>query len=168
MPNNLVRIVDRDPDALQVSSHCRQAEGARRSVCCARLRPTIAVNAITEAIEVDVTVLAESRKLTGQHDALLRGYAGLVRHIAYHLFRRRNYVDINDLIHAGMLGLREAIPGHGQNTAEFFEAYASVRIRGAMLDFVRQSDCSLRAGRRRLRNRPSLNVETYRRSIRAR
>jgi len=54
-----------------------------------------------------VAVIAgrESRKLEPRREALLLSRAELVRRIAYHLFRRRNYVDIDDLIQAGMGGL---------------------------------------------------------------
>jgi RNA polymerase sigma factor (sigma-70 family) len=71
----------------------------------------------------------------------------LVKRIAYHLFRRRTYVDVDDLIQAGMSGLREALPGHERDSAKLFEDYASVLIRGAMLDFVRKSDWSLSSRR---------------------
>jgi hypothetical protein len=36
--------------------------------------------------DIDVTATAESRMLTGRRDAVLLRYAGIVRHIAYHLF----------------------------------------------------------------------------------
>ena len=88
------------------------------------------------------------RKLAPHREALLLSHADLVRRIAYHLFQRRNYVDVDDLIQAGMVGLREAIRGHRHHAAGSIEAYASVRIRGAMLDFVRKSDWSLRRVRR--------------------
>jgi RNA polymerase sigma factor for flagellar operon FliA len=95
--------------------------------------------------------MRESKKLAPQREALLLSHAGLVRRIAYHLFQRRNYVDVDDLIQVGMVGLRAAIVGYGHDAGGSFEAYASVRIRGAMLDFVRKSDWSLRSGRGGLR-----------------
>jgi DNA-directed RNA polymerase specialized sigma subunit len=126
-----VRIVEREPD---------------RCSCGAGLRPTISLNAITD---IDVTAMVEARILAARHDALLRRYAGLVRYIAYHLFRRRNYVDVDDLIDAGMVGLSENIHHrHGYDTGGCFEADVSICIRAAMLDFVRKSDWSVRAGRR--------------------
>jgi len=99
-----------------------------------------------------VAVIAgrESRKLEPRREALLLSRAELVRRIAYHLFRRRNYVDIDDLIQAGMGGLRAAIAGYGYGAGRSFEAYASVCIREAMLEFVRKSDCSVRSGTRAL------------------
>lgn len=96
--------------------------------------------------------MPEVGELAARQDALLSGHTDLVRRIAYHLFRRRNYVDVDDLIEAGMVGLREAMRGHERDSAEVFEAYASVLIRGAMLDFVRRSDWSLLSVRRGGRN----------------
>jgi DNA-directed RNA polymerase sigma subunit (sigma70/sigma32) len=96
-------------------------------------------------IHMDGTVL--SGELTARCDALLSEHTDLVRRIAYHLFRRRTYVNVDDLVEAGMVALREAMRGHEHDTAVVFEAYASVLIRAAMLDFVRKSDWSLRSGR---------------------
>jgi DNA-directed RNA polymerase specialized sigma subunit len=127
-PKSLARTVECEPD---------------RCSCGAGLRPTITVNVITD---IDVPVMAESRILAARHDALLLGYTDLVRYIAYHLFRRRNYVDVDDLIDAGMVGLSENIHRHGHHTAGSLEADVSACIRAAMLDFVRKSDWSLRAG----------------------
>jgi RNA polymerase sigma factor FliA len=99
-----------------------------------------------------VTEVAEAGEAVARCDAGLSGHTDLVRRIACHLFRRRNYVDIDELIRAGMVGLREAVRGHEHDGAAAFEAYASILIRRAMLDFVRQSDWSRhsigRGGRR--------------------
>jgi hypothetical protein len=129
-PKSLVRIVEREPDSLQL----------RRRIAPHDCRLVIA--------DIDVTVMAESRLVTARHDALLLGYADLVRHIAYHLFRRRNYVDVDDLIRAGMVRLSENVRRHGYDSAGPLEADASVCIRAAMLDFVRTSDWSLRSDRK--------------------
>jgi DNA-directed RNA polymerase sigma subunit (sigma70/sigma32) len=161
MPNDLMRIVDRDPDSLQALRRIADQLGCDRieagspeslnDVLAVRRR-TIAAIMATRAIEINAPVTAESRKLAARHEALLREHSGLVRRIAYHLFRRRHYVNVEDLIQAGMVGLLEAIRGHRLDTPGSFEAYASVRIRGAMLDFVRTSDWSLRSVRRDLRS----------------
>ena len=90
----------------------------------------------------------ESRRLAPNREALFLGHAELVRRIACHLFQRRNYVDIDDLIQAGMRGLRAAIVGYRHGAAKAFEVYATVCIREAMLDFVRKSDWSRRSGSR--------------------
>ena len=99
-----------------------------------------------KALKVNATEIIESQKGTLQGEALLTRNIELVRRIAHRLFRRRNYVAVDDLIQAGMIGLLEAVRRHGQR-APGFEAYASLRIREAMLDFVRKSDWSRRSVR---------------------
>jgi len=47
-------------------------------------------------------------------------------------------VEIDDLIQAGMVGLVEAGNRSHQVPDEEFSIYASQRIRGAMIDFVRR------------------------------
>jgi len=96
-------------------------------------------------------MMTNPKAFPNRSEALLLSYTERVRCIAHHLFRRRHYVDVDDLIRAGMIGLMEAIREHGSETTGFFEAHASVRIREAMLEFVRESDWSLRSGRRPLR-----------------
>lgn len=77
----------------------------------------------------------------GNGDALVNRYAPLVKKIAYHLMGRLpSSVQVDDLIQAGMLGLLDAAnqysPAHGAS----FETYASIRIRGSMLDDLRRTD----------------------------
>ncbi len=72
---------------------------------------------------------------------LVTRHAPLVKKIAYHLTARLpDEVQVDDLIQSGMMGLLEAArhfnAGHGAS----FETYASIRIRGAMLDEVRKQD----------------------------
>jgi hypothetical protein len=47
--------------------------------------------------------MANPMKLSGRSEEPLLNYTGRVRCIAYHLFRRRHYVDVDDLIRAGMI-----------------------------------------------------------------
>jgi DNA-directed RNA polymerase specialized sigma subunit len=93
------------------------------------------------ALQVSVAV-ADTSELSARRVALMAEHTNLVRRIAFHLFRRRNYVNVDDLIEAGMTGLGAAVAGHEHATAAQFEAYASTLIRGTMLEFVRKSDWS--------------------------
>lgn len=70
----------------------------------------------------------------------------MVRRIAIRLARRvPSHIGINDLIGCGWVGLTEAYARADESMpTEEFEAYASYRIKGAMLDFLRQSDPSAR------------------------
>ena len=85
-------------------------------------------------------------------DALVEKYAELVRRIAYHLGGRLPpSVDINDLMQAGMLGLMEAAKKYAGDRGANFETYAGIRIRGAMLDELRNMDWVPRSVHRRVR-----------------
>jgi DNA-directed RNA polymerase specialized sigma subunit len=104
------------------------------------------------ALEINWTVIADPGDSVARSEALLQMNTSLVRSIAYHLFRRRHYVDVDDLIRAGTTGLREAIRWYGHETAGAFQGYASDCIRDAMLEFVRESDWSSRPVRLRQRS----------------
>jgi RNA polymerase sigma factor for flagellar operon FliA len=79
-------------------------------------------------------------------DTRVEQYAPLVKRIALHLKARLPAsVELDDLIQSGMLGLMDALShfedGHGAS----FETYATIRIRGAMIDEMRQSDWAPRS-----------------------
>lgn len=99
-----------------------------------------ATEARTEAIEIKATTDAGSGDMCALGDTLCAENAQLVRQIAHHLFRRRAYVNVDDLIEAGMVGLEEAMREYGHDTAEDFEPFASTFIRSAMLEFVRKAN----------------------------
>jgi methionyl-tRNA formyltransferase len=47
-------------------------------------------------------------------------------------------VDVDDLVQAGMIGLLEAAASFAADRGATFETYAGIRIRGAMIDTLRQ------------------------------
>jgi len=68
-------------------------------------------------------------------------YIPLVRRLAHHLIAKLPAsVQIDDLIQAGLIGLMDAISRFEEGQGAQFETYASQRIRGAMLDELRQAD----------------------------
>jgi len=73
----------------------------------------------------------------------------LVRRIAMRLARRvPSHIGIGDLISSGWVGLVEAYSRTAEGMpAEEFEAYASHRVRGAMLDYLRGLDPASRQAR---------------------
>jgi RNA polymerase sigma factor for flagellar operon FliA len=92
--------------------------------------------------------LAVSRK-----DALILEHVDLVRRIAYHMMRRMPHsIEVDDLIQTGMVGLLEAAQRYECRAGSTFSAYATRRIRGAILDSFRRSDWGPRSLRRRLRD----------------
>ena len=68
-------------------------------------------------------------------------HAQLVKRIAQHLLGRLPpSVQLEDLIQAGMIGLLEASKNYDFSKGASFETYASIRIRGSMLDEIRKGD----------------------------
>jgi RNA polymerase sigma factor for flagellar operon FliA len=59
------------------------------------------------------------------------------------------HVDVDDLIHAGVLGLFDAVSKYDSSKNVAFHAYAKHRIKGAILDSLRQLDWASRDLRKR-------------------
>lgn len=82
----------------------------------------------------------------------LKEYAPLVKRIAHHLMARLpSSVAVDDIIQAGMMGLLEAAGRYDELRGAQFETFAAQRIRGAMLDELRQADWMPRSLRRDMR-----------------
>lgn len=80
-------------------------------------------------------------------------YAPLVKRTAHHLMvNLPSSVRVDDLIQAGMIGLLEALQRYDASHGAQFETYAAQRIRGAMLDELRQNDAMPRSARRGMRS----------------
>ncbi len=85
-------------------------------------------------------------------DQLVQRFAPLVKRIAYHMMARLPAnVEVDDLIQNGMMGLIEAVGRFQSGMGAQFETYAAQRIRGAMLDGLRESDWLPRNVRRDFR-----------------
>ncbi len=85
-------------------------------------------------------------------NARITTFAPLVRRMAHHLAARLpSSVQIDDIIQAGMIGLMDAAARFEESQGNQFETYATQRIRGAMLDELRQNDWLPRSTRKSLR-----------------
>ena len=87
----------------------------------------------------------------GQLDrnALIRQYQPLVRKLAHHMMvRLPANVQVDDLIQVGLIGLSEALSRFEANQGVQFETFATQRIRGAMLDELRENDWVSRGTRK--------------------
>jgi RNA polymerase sigma factor for flagellar operon FliA len=85
-------------------------------------------------------------------DQLVRQYAQLVKRLAFQLMAKLPAsVQVDDLIQNGMIGLLDAITRFEEGLGAQFETYAVQRIRGAMLDGLRESDWLPRGIRREMR-----------------
>ncbi len=85
-------------------------------------------------------------------DTLVQEYAPLVKRIANHLRARLpDSVDQDDLIQVGLIALLDAARQYSPTKGASFETYAGIRVRGAMLDEVRNTDWTPRSVYRRQR-----------------
>ena len=79
-------------------------------------------------------------------------HATMVKRIAQHLLGRLPAcVQLEDLIQSGMIGLLEASKNYSLEKGASFETYASIRIRGSMLDEIRKGDWAPRSVHRNTR-----------------
>ena len=87
----------------------------------------------------------------GQLDrnALIRQYQPLVRKLAHHMMAKLPHsVEVDDLIQVGLIGLSEALSRYEAAQGVQFETFATQRIRGAMLDELRENDWMSRGSRK--------------------
>lgn len=79
-------------------------------------------------------------------------YAPLVKRVAHHMMAKLPpTVAVEDIIQAGMIGLLDAVNRFEESQGAQFEAYAVQRIRGAILDGLREGDWLPRSLRRNMR-----------------
>src|SRR5262249_17970074 len=83
-------------------------------------------------------------------DRLVESYMAVVRSVAEQLaLRLPRTVDEEDLMSAGVFGLFKAIENFDPDRNVKFETYCRLRVRGAMIDFLRQQDWIPREARNR-------------------
>src|SRR5437588_765920 len=85
-----------------------------------------------------------------RRDQIVLDHLPLVKTIAIRVHESLPvHVDLDDLIHAGVLGLFDAVIKYDNSKNVVFHAYAKHRIKGAILDSLRQMDWASRDLRRR-------------------
>ena len=83
------------------------------------------------------------------HEALIRQYSPLVRRLAHHMMAKLPpSVQVDDLIQVGLIGLSEALTRFEASQGVQFETFATQRIRGAMIDELRENDWMSRGSRK--------------------
>jgi len=93
-----------------------------------------------------------SYELSADQKKLVEQMAPLVKRIAYHFMARLPAsVHVDDLIQAGLMGLLDAAKNFDDTQGAQFETYAIQRIRGSILDELRQADWLPRNVRKNLR-----------------
>jgi len=85
-----------------------------------------------------------------ERDRIVLEHLPLVKAIAIRVHESLPvHVDLDDLIHAGVLGLFDAVAKYEVEKNVAFQAYAKHRIKGAILDSLRQLDWASRDLRKR-------------------
>lgn len=99
-----------------------------------------------------------------EREAIILRLLPLVRRVAFELRERLpQHIDVDDLAGAGVLGLLEAVKRFDTRRHTKIETYARYRIRGAILDSLRDLDPASRDLRRK-----SKNAESVYRSLQSR
>ena len=95
-----------------------------------------------------------------QRNALIEHYLPLVRLVAGRLaIGLPSHVDRDDLLSSGFFGLLDAIERYDPTRRNKFETYAGVRIRGAMLDYLRAKDWMPVTMRQRIRKYSDVSAQ---------
>ena len=85
-----------------------------------------------------------------ERDRIIMDHLPLVKAIAIRVHENLPvHVDLDDLVHAGILGLFDAVDKFQPEKQVAFSSYAKHRIKGAILDSLRQLDWASRDLRRR-------------------
>ena len=83
-------------------------------------------------------------------EGLIRAYVPLVKFVAHRISSRLpSHVELDDLIHSGILGLMDAIEKFEPSRGIKFKTYAELRVKGAILDGLRDLDWVPRSLRRK-------------------
>lgn len=98
----------------------------------------------------EIAVLSGTAR--AERDETVLSHLPLVRAIAVRVYENLPvHVDFEDLVHAGILGLFDAVAKYDGTKQVSFQNYAKHRVRGAMLDSLREADWASRDLRRRHR-----------------
>ncbi|MBP2031397.1 RNA polymerase sigma factor for flagellar operon FliA [Clostridium algifaecis] len=76
----------------------------------------------------------------GMKEELVKMYLPLVKYIASRvIIGKTKYIEYEDLISYGIVGLMDAISKFDKNKGMKFSTYASIRVKGAMIDELRKN-----------------------------
>lgn len=86
------------------------------------------------------------------NEAKIAMYRHLIDRVLYGIARHLpSHIELDDLRSEGLLGLISALRRYDDKQQQTFEAYAMLRIRGAILDELRRRDCLPRSSRAKAR-----------------
>jgi RNA polymerase sigma factor for flagellar operon FliA len=132
----------------EVKTPVRAVPNSRQRVPAKPVASTAARHA-TPASTTAAKAAAQAAKLA-RRDRVVLEHVPLVKAIAVRVHENLPvHVDLDDLVHAGILGLFDAASKFNPEKQVVFSSYAKHRIKGAILDSLRQLDWASRDMRRR-------------------
>jgi RNA polymerase sigma factor for flagellar operon FliA len=145
------------PMATSLSLHSRTAHkadaGVSALIAVPRKTGSAKSNAVQQSIAkqnaVQPSAAQQSARLA-RRDRIVLEHLPLVKAIAIRVHENLPvHVDVDDLVHSGVLGLFDAASKYNPDKQVAFSSYAKHRIKGAILDSLRQLDWASRDMRRR-------------------
>jgi RNA polymerase sigma factor for flagellar operon FliA len=119
-------------------------------------RPEKPVNAASKTALYSEPIRHDAHR----RDQLILEHMGLVTAIAAHIQRSVPvHIELDDLVHAGVMGLFDAATKYRDDKEVAFPTYAKHRIRGAILDSLRQQDWASRDLRKRYKQMEAVTRE---------
>lgn len=96
-------------------------------------------------------------------EEIVKKYIPLVKYIASRvIIGKSKYIEFEDLISYGMIGLMDALSKFDESKGMKFSTYASIRIRGSMIDEIRKNSPISKGAMDKL-NRYNSAIETLQR-----
>lgn len=90
---------------------------------------------------------------TLDRDSVIERYGKMVRRVAVQMASRLpSSIELDDLVQAGLIGLVDAVSRYDAAVGVQFDTFAMQRVRGAMLDELRNADWMPRSVRRNQRS----------------
>jgi RNA polymerase sigma factor for flagellar operon FliA len=138
-----------------VATGAAQTDSARTG--STQTQPNVAKSSLKPAAKLGVakpsvsqlSAAQQSAKLA-RRDRIVLEHLPLVKAIAIRVHENLPvHVDVDDLVHSGVLGLFDAASKYNPDKQVAFSSYAKHRIKGAILDSLRQLDWASRDMRRR-------------------
>jgi RNA polymerase sigma factor FliA len=132
------------PMATSPSLHSRTAPKAASALSAVPRKSVAAKQSVAQLIAAQQSAKLERR------DRVVLEHLPLVKAIAIRVHENLPvHVDVDDLVHSGVLGLFDAASKYNPDKQVAFSSYAKHRIKGAILDSLRQLDWASRDMRRR-------------------
>jgi RNA polymerase sigma factor for flagellar operon FliA len=137
------------PMATSPSLHSRTAPKAASALSAVPRKTGSSQPSVAKPNMAQLSAAQQSAKLA-RRDRVVLEHLPLVKAIAIRVHENLPvHVDVDDLVHSGVLGLFDAASKYNPDKQVAFSSYAKHRIKGAILDSLRQLDWASRDMRRR-------------------